>query len=122
MPLWRLESSQVSTTIDGDGKSVGSAHPPEASIQGIRLEGQTITAPPIMYISESLNGAAYRSLGPLARNAFFSDTVEVLVWPLEVLDKSESHPWTRLWLNISSHCRQSSRELRERTVPQPVIS
>jgi hypothetical protein len=75
-----------------------------------------------MYIGESLKCAGYQSLGSLARNAVFSDTVEVLVWPLEVLDKSESHAWTRLWLNISSRCRQSSRELRARTVPRRVIS
>jgi hypothetical protein len=86
-------------------ESVRSAHPPEASIQGISLEGQTKRAPPIMYISESLKCAGYRSLGSLARNAFFSDTVEVLVWPLEVLDKSESHPRIRLWLNLSSRCQ-----------------
>jgi hypothetical protein len=70
---------------------VGFTHPLEASKQGISLDGQTKRAPPIMSISESLKCAGYRSFGSLARNAFFSDSVEVLVLPLEVLDKSESH-------------------------------
>ena len=96
MPLLQLEFSPVSTTINGDGWSGGSAHPLEASKQGISLENQTIRledqtkrAPPIMSLSESLKCAGYRSLGSLARNAFFSNTVEFLVWPLEILDKSE---------------------------------
>jgi hypothetical protein len=41
-------------------------------------------------IRQSLKKASYRSLGSLARNAFFSDTVEMLCWPLEcVFDRGK---------------------------------
>jgi len=89
MPLSQLESSQVSTTITGDGGTVEPTNLLEASRQGISVEGHTKRGTPIMSISESLKCAGHRSLGSLARNACFSNTVEVLVWPVEVLDKSE---------------------------------
>jgi hypothetical protein len=41
-------------------------------------------------ISGSLKNAGFRSLGSLAQNAFFSDTIEGLIWPLSALDRSGS--------------------------------
>lgn len=40
----------------------------------------------------TLKNACYRSLGSLAKNALFTDLVDMLVWPLTALDRGESCP------------------------------
>lgn len=61
-------------------------------------------------IGGSFKNAGFRSLGSLAHNAFFSGTIEALLWPLSALGKSKSSSGMGMRLTSSPLGQQAGGE------------